>query len=146
MSSPSEAGAPYFNAAGYTYTGVTPSRPASAAAGARGRTLGGSNSEPAQSPTLRRPSSAGPASAQWAMPGGSGSGLGFEELGSPAGRAGTTSGGAVLSSAEGFPRSFQLVRSGSNDSLASLVCPPLQRRRLLCCALSACLVLVPLLR
>ena len=119
MSSPSEAGAPYFNAAGYAYTGVTPSRPASAAAGARGRTLGGSNSDPAQNPTLRRPSSAGPASPQWAMPGGSG--LGSEELGSPAGRAGTTDGGAVLSSAEGFPRSFQLVRSGSNDSLASLV-------------------------
>ncbi|KAK9826876.1 hypothetical protein WJX81_002612 [Elliptochloris bilobata] len=121
LSSPPEAGAPFLNAAGYVYTGITPARPASAAAAARGRAHGArdaGHAESHQNPNfaVRHPASAGGAGTpRWATPAGSDRGVGFGLEG--AGSAGSAS---LLSSADGFPRSFQLVRSGSTESLASL--------------------------
>jgi len=124
LSSPSEAGAPFLNAAGYAYTGVTPARPGSAAA-ARGRAEGLPPCH--DTPTPRRPASAGGPAAppRRAAPAGSGAGLGSGwGAESPASGGGDGDGGAsALSSAE-YPRSFQLLRSGSSDSLASLVRAP----------------------
>lgn len=128
LSSPSEAGAPFLNAAGYVYTGITPARPASASAAARSRahTFAHGAREPEQGPSpeanpdpglQRSASAAGGAPPHWATPLGSEGGFPLGLV--PDGGSGAS--GSLLSSAEGFPRSFQLVRSGSTDSLASQV-------------------------